>query len=64
MAKTNVMISCAVTAQLICVFFFTYAKIWFSHGAAHLYYMYFHEDLVIDMSRLVGKTNTVVSEQV
>ena len=28
------MISCAVTAQLICTFVFTYAKIWFSHDTA------------------------------
>ena len=36
MAKTKVLISCAVTAQLICVFVFAYANHWFSHGKAHL----------------------------
>ena len=30
------LISFAVTAQLICVFIFAYAKCWFSHDAAHL----------------------------
>ena len=32
-AKTKTLISCAVTAQLICVFVFTYVKIRFSHVA-------------------------------
>ena len=35
-AKTKALISCAVTAQLICVFVFAYAKSRFSHDAAHL----------------------------
>ena len=35
-AKAKALISCAVTAQLICVFVFPYAKIWFSHDAAHM----------------------------
>ena len=30
------LISFAVTAKLICVFVFAYAKRWFSHDAAHL----------------------------
>ena len=30
------MISFAVTAKLICIFVFAYAKSWFSHNAAHL----------------------------
>ena len=30
------LISCAVTVQLICVFVFAYAKIWFSHDSAHI----------------------------
>ena len=33
--KTKALISCAVTAQLISTSGFTYAKIWFSHDAAH-----------------------------
>ena len=31
-AKTKALISCAVTAQLICVFVFAYAKSRFSHN--------------------------------
>ena len=34
--KTKALISCAVTAQLICVFVFAYAKSSFSHYAAYL----------------------------
>ena len=34
-AKTKELISCAVTAQLICVFVFAYAKSRFSHDTAH-----------------------------
>ena len=35
-AKTKALISFAVTAKLICVFVFTYAKSRFSHDAAHM----------------------------
>ena len=35
-AKTKALISCAVTAQLICVFVFTYAIFWFPCDTAHL----------------------------
>ena len=35
-AKTKALISCAVTAQLICGFVFAYAKIRFSHVAAQI----------------------------
>ena len=38
-AKTKALISFAVTAKLICVFVFAYAKRWFSHDAAHLCYL-------------------------
>ena len=34
-AKTNALISFAVIAKLICAFVFAYAKIEFSHDAAH-----------------------------
>ena len=34
-AKTKALISFAVTAKLICVFVFAYAKCWFSRDAAH-----------------------------
>ena len=33
-AKTKALISFAVTAKLICVFVFAYAKCWFSHDEA------------------------------
>ena len=35
-AKTKALISCTVTAQLICVFVFAYAKSQFSHNEAHI----------------------------
>ena len=35
-AKTKVLISCAVTEQLICVFVFAYAKSRFSHDTARM----------------------------
>ena len=35
-AKTKVLISYAVTVQLICAFVFAYAKHWFSLDAAHI----------------------------
>ena len=37
-AKTKALISCAVIAQLICVFAFAYAKVRFSSDAAQLYH--------------------------
>ena len=46
-AKTKALISCAVTAQLICAFIFAYAKCWFSHDAAH---MVFNEMYIITIS--------------
>ena len=36
MVKTKALISCAVTAQLICVFVFAYANCWFSHAKAKI----------------------------
>ena len=35
-ATTKALIGFAVTAKLICVFVFAYAKSWFSHDAAHI----------------------------
>ena len=40
MAKTKALISFAVTAKLICVFVFAYAKSRFSHDAAHIMLKY------------------------
>ena len=36
MAKTKALISCVVTAQLICAFIFVLANIWFSDDAADI----------------------------
>ena len=36
LAKTKALISFEVTAKLICVFVYAYAKCWFSHDAAHI----------------------------
>ena len=36
-AKTKALISFAVTAKLICVFVFAYAKSRFSHNEAHMF---------------------------
>ena len=46
-AKTKALISFAVTAKLICVFVFTYAKCWFSH---------------LNLSRLMGKPTICIGE--
>ena len=35
-AKSMVLLSCAVTAQLICGFVFAYVNCWFSHAVAQL----------------------------
>ena len=43
-AKTKALISCAVTAQLICAFVFAWVRIRYSHDATHMIwmvYMYF-----------------------
>ena len=36
-AKTKALVSLAVTAKLICVFFFPYANCWFSLDAAQMF---------------------------
>ena len=38
-AKTKALVSFAVTAKLICVFVFAYAKCWFSHDAAQMVFL-------------------------
>ena len=54
--KTKTLISFAITAKLICVFVFAYAKIRFSHDEAHitvnqLFFMavYFHFFILNDI---------------
>ena len=39
-AKAKVLISCMVTAQLVCVFVNTHAKSWSSNDAAHIIYLF------------------------
>ena len=61
-AKTKALISFAVTAKLICVFVFPYAKRRFSHDGAHL------ADVLADLSLLkieiqVPKSLRVVTRQ-
>ena len=36
--KTKALISFAVTAKLLYILVFAYAKCWFSHDAAHMYF--------------------------
>ena len=58
-AKTKALISFAVTAKLICVFVFAYAKCSFSHDAAHLFcYYYMYVPLSLSFS-LVQQRNLV-----
>ena len=47
-AKTKALISCAVTAQLICVFVFAYAKkpVFSERGSYGLKHPYFKSDII------------------
>ena len=61
-AKTKALISCAVTAQLICVFVFAYAKSWFSHAIMHLLLMCIRNkiiDLKLQRCIYIFMTNNV-----
>ena len=49
--KTKALISCAVTAQLICAFVFAYAKYWFSHNAAHFSLMCLYEKTLCNCAK-------------
>ena len=68
MAKTKALISFAVTAKLICVFVFAYAKSRFSHDAAHKdltlsHHMYSKQHWnVCDHVYYHGKNNEILSE--
>ena len=48
------LISFAVTAKLICVFDFAYAKCWFSHDAAHI-----NDDPVLTLTYFKAKSTLV-----
>ena len=47
-AKTKELISFAVTAKLICVFVFAYAKSQFSHNEAHIQYRWWCSTMAKD----------------
>ena len=58
-AKTKALISCAVTAQLICAFGFAYADCWFSHAKAHIdciiyLFIYLFSATTFDIGNLFG----------
>ena len=48
-AKTKALISCAVTAQLICVFVFANTKSWFSHDEAQFRDDFHHFSIKTDI---------------
>ena len=54
-AKTKALISFAVTAKLICVFVFTYAKHWFSHDGAQMHRSAAHQLRLISAPLLFSK---------
>ena len=58
-AKTKALISFAVTAKLICVFIFAYAKSRFSHDEAHLPIAQ-NQSLDVLWSKLVCMTNKAI----
>ena len=54
------LISFVVTAKLICVFVFTYAKCWFSHGVAQLCSLMMHLSVFsmeAEIQRVFGREN-------
>ena len=56
-AKTKALISFAVTAKLICIFVFAYAKIRFSHAVAHfsaIIYLYLSDFCLGGFPLLLG----------
>ena len=53
-AKTKALISCAVTAQLICVFVFAYAKSRFSHNEAQMKPLLLTYSMCKDLSASLG----------
>ena len=70
MAKTKALISCVVTAQLICTFVFTYADCLFSYVAAHFVYEVRDAGLLVganseadlNLSRVMRKTEFCLCE--
>ena len=62
--KTKMLINCAATAQLFCVFAFAYAEIRFSHDAAHISKLYYQPGSIftvpIEMAQLSCEGNQCV----
>ena len=59
-AKTKGLITCAATAQLICVFVFAYAESRFSHEAAHSHeavHIFYYKDKISE-SELKEESDT------
>ena len=57
-SKTKLLISCAVTAQLICAFVFAYTNCWFSHAKARII---FNNEYVTPYGQLVTPYYTIWS---
>ena len=57
-AKTKALISFVVTAKLICVFVFAYAKCWFSHDTAHMIDVHVYCAKLSNTSVYVAKNKT------
>ena len=60
-AKTKSLISCAVTAQLICVFVFAYAKGRFYHNEAQLVLIL--SSIVAEITPIIAYAPSEVSDQ-
>ena len=71
-AKKKTLISCAVTAQLICVFVFAYANCWLSHAQAQFLYASVssggsvskeENDIMMSIFKIVSEGSDSVLEQ-
>ena len=66
-AKTKALISFAVTAKLICVFVFAYAKWWFCQNEAHiawlsvsaLLFRFHYSDVFVDIGTNCWQNNAL-----
>ena len=56
-AKRKALISCALTAQLICAFVFAYSDCWFSDAAAHMVTLTLACTVATDFSLFTEGTN-------
>ena len=51
----------AVTAKMICVFVFAYAKCWFSHDAAHTFFQFHHSAYALSNPKLNALSKIIAS---